>query len=290
MADNLNQNQFSQIPVQGEMDLQFEGSVVSAIVDASSATLIAGQPVKLVDSSSPLPKVTALTANTDVTWGFVSYNPKDGDFPANARLEIALVNSVMWMTAGAAIARGAKLEVVYTTNKVITNAGTNPLVGYAFDKAAADGDLIRVWVLPSAYTVAQTIADIAGLQTALDAETKVAIVTATLAEINAGKVLIAGVTGKKITIVNMTRRVTGSAAVATSADVQSDATSVKVMVDLIAALTNGAVIINKEANATPGAGWAVELPVNEGVAVANIGSAMTTLTSIKYTITYRQAA
>ncbi len=166
---SLNPNQFNMIPVQGGMDLQFGGSVFSFAVDASQATaLVAGQPVLLYDRAVPLPTVVGLAANTDNAFGFVVRNLKDATFPANSRVEIATSGSVMYMTAGAAIARGAKIEVVYNTNKVITNAGTNPVAGYALDKAAADGDLIRVYVINSA-TSAQVIADIAGLQNALDA-------------------------------------------------------------------------------------------------------------------------
>jgi predicted RecA/RadA family phage recombinase len=287
----LNQNQFAQATVQGQMDLEFTGGgVISGQVYASEATaLVAGQPIKMVDSAGGVPKVTALTANTDATFAYVARNIKDQNFPAGAAVELAMNGSIMYMTSGAAIARGAKLENVYNTVKVITNAGTNPVCGVALDKATATDQLIRVLIL-TPVTSSQTIADIAGLQTALDARNQTVTVTCSLAELNAGKVLIAGVTGKKITVTGLTRRVTGNAAAATSVDVQSDATSVKVFVDLIAALTTGAVIINKETNCTPGAGWAVELPVNEGVEAQSVGSALTTLTSIQYTVTYRQAA
>jgi hypothetical protein len=283
----LNINQFAMSTVQGQMDLQFNGSVISAQVDSTQATnLVAGQAVKLVDSAGGVPKVVGLAANTDSTFGYVIRNLKDVDFPAYAQLEIALQGSVMYMTAGAAIARGASIEVVYTTNKVITNAGVNPVAGYALDKAAADGDLIRVYVLTPAFQSAQVIGDISGLQTALYQRVQTARVVCTLSEINAGKELVPAVTGKSIRVVGLTRRVVGSAAVATSADVQSGTTAVKVMVDAIAALTNGAVIINKETNCVPGAGWAADLPASESLVVANVGSTMTTLTSITYTVSY----
>lgn len=138
-------NQFALTTEQGQLDLQASQNVLTCQVSSSESTsIVAGQPVKLEDSAGGLPKVLALTGATSKTFGFVVRNLKDATREANETLEVAIAGSIMYMTAGAAIARGAKLEVVYTTNKVITSAGTNPVVGYALDKAAADGDIIRV--------------------------------------------------------------------------------------------------------------------------------------------------
>lgn len=143
-----NVNQFAQTPEQGFLDLQTgQSNVLNGGISLSEAgTLIAGQAVKMEDSAGGVPKFLKLAANTDKTFGFVVYNQKDTGFTAGMGASIAIDGSVMYMTAGAAIARGAKLEVVYTTDKVITSAGTNPVVGIALDKAAADTDLIRVLI------------------------------------------------------------------------------------------------------------------------------------------------
>jgi hypothetical protein len=193
---SLNVNQFAMQTVQGAPDLQFHGSVISAQVDAAQATaLVPGQAVKLATTAGGLPKVIGLAANTDASFGFVLRNFKDASFAAKSNLEIALINSVMWMTAGAAITRGAKLEVVYTTNKVISNAGTNPVIGFALDTAAADGDLIRVYIVTQSYQSAQVIADIAGLQAALDAlgESAVSQAITALTTVGAGTITAAGI-------------------------------------------------------------------------------------------------
>ena len=143
----INPNQFALEPVQGEVDMTVQGQVVSAQVYASEATaLVAGQAVKLIDSAGGVPTVTACTSNTDPVFGFVIRNAKDINFAAGDRLEVALNGVLLYMTAGGAIARGGAVEQVYSTQKVIASAGLNPTVGYAFDKAAADGDLIRVFV------------------------------------------------------------------------------------------------------------------------------------------------
>lgn len=140
-------NQFAQTPEVGDLDLQHPGNVFSCAVASTQATaLVPGQAVKLADVAGGAPKVIGLAANTDKSFGFVVRNLKDAQFAAGATLEVCAGGAVMWMTAGAAISRGANLEVVYTTNKVITNAGTNPVIGQALDKASADGDIIRVLV------------------------------------------------------------------------------------------------------------------------------------------------
>lgn len=141
-------NQFKMTPEQGQLDLTTFGQVETMQVDAAQATpLIPGQPIKIVDSAGGLPKVVALAANTDVTDGFVNYNVRKPSFAAGDAVEISRLGAVMWMTAGGAIARDGEIEVVYTTTKVIAAAGTNPKVGKAYDKAAADGDLIRVYIM-----------------------------------------------------------------------------------------------------------------------------------------------
>lgn len=146
MAQNI--NQFGQTPEVGDLDLLYPGGVLTCMVNqGSSSTIVPGQPVRLADvAKGGVPKVIPLTANTQPTFGFAIRNLKDASYTDGDPLEVAWGRSVMFMTAGAAIVPGAKVEVVYTTNKVITAAGTNPMVGYALDKATADGDVIRVLI------------------------------------------------------------------------------------------------------------------------------------------------
>lgn len=145
----LSLNTFNVTPIQGQMDLPDFSSVITGQVDTAFAgtALVPGQAVKQIAASSGLPKFTALTANTDKTAGFVAYDPKDASYAANKPFECAISGGVMFMTSGAAIAAGANLEVVYnggTGGTVITNAGTNPVVGTALDSASAASQLIRV--------------------------------------------------------------------------------------------------------------------------------------------------
>lgn len=143
---NVNPNQFEQAPIQGQLDLNITGQG-RQIAGIAGEALIAGQAVKLDTSNTgKVPKFVAAAA-TDVPFGFVAYDTKNDSVASGDRVIVAMDGAVMWMTAGAAINPKAKLEIVAASKKVITNAGTNKLVGVAIDKAAADGDLIRVYIL-----------------------------------------------------------------------------------------------------------------------------------------------
>ena len=146
----LNPNQFRQSTEPGYLDLQTGlNNVLSCVHKAGeSVALVPGQAVKIVDSATPIPAVEATDADTEVPFGFVVRNLKDADFPANAALEVARTGTIMFMTAGAAIARGADVAYDLATNKVITRATTDAKCGVALDKAAADTSIIRVIIEP----------------------------------------------------------------------------------------------------------------------------------------------
>jgi len=142
-----NINAFSMETVQGASDLSFHGSVITCQIDAAEgATMVAGEAVLVTDNAGGVPKVEQLGADTDGTFGFIVRNMKDASFSAGDRCEVAMQGSVLYMTAGAAIARGAQVEYDVSAIKVITAAGTNPVVGWALDKATADGGLVRVFI------------------------------------------------------------------------------------------------------------------------------------------------
>ncbi len=144
----LNQNQFTEQIIQGVVTQALNTNTISCAVYASETTpLIAGQAVKIVDSAGGVPKVTAVTADTDDVFGFVNYNQKNIDFAAGEAVEISFFRgNIMWMTSSAAIARNAKVMVVVTGTKVATRASTGICVGRAIDKATAGDQLIRVLI------------------------------------------------------------------------------------------------------------------------------------------------
>lgn len=126
------------------------GTVVSQhsyqIDPASVATFGPASAVKFVDGTTPLPRVEKAAA-TDKIVGFIVYSTIKNVPVAGDIVNVAFTDSEIVMEAGAAIVRGAQLEIVATGDKVITSAGTNKIIGIALDKAAADGDLIRVRIL-----------------------------------------------------------------------------------------------------------------------------------------------
>lgn len=276
----LSPNQFSMTEVQGQLDFLMNNNVIAGQAYASLVTpLVAGQAVKIVNDGTAIPSFTALAANTDVTFGFVVRSQRNPTFPALQAFELAINDTVMYMTSGAAIARGAQVEVSYADNTVITSAGINPVIGYALDRATASGQLIRVYI----NTLGQS-QPVAATNTVQSVE-----VTATLAEINAGKVLIPGVGSKQVTVLDYTARVAGNFATGTAVLLEStNGTPVVASTIAEAALTTGAILKPASANTTLGAGFSVPLGVGDGVKVANSGSAQTGGTSIQFTILYTQ--
>ena len=146
MAQNL--NQFKQSVEKGMLDLSTgTRSVVSCDVHSTSAGLVQGQAVKLVDVAGGIPNVVEIAADTDDVFGFVCYNLKDGSYVAGQKVEIAFFRAaVMYMEASAAFAPATKLMPVLSGQKVATATTGKRIVGIALDKAAASGDIVRVMI------------------------------------------------------------------------------------------------------------------------------------------------
>ncbi len=143
----LNQNQFAQEVVKGLVDLRYSVNTIPCRVSSSeSVALVPGQLVKLVDVAGGSPVVTAVTADTDTVFGVVNYNIRDVSFAASSAVEISSSLNIVYLEASAAIARGAGVMPVITGQKVATATASKTTVGIALDKAAADGDLIRVLI------------------------------------------------------------------------------------------------------------------------------------------------
>lgn len=144
-------------PLKGQVDELISYNTIPCVVDQSqSGTLVPGQPVKLVDNTSGVPSVIACTADTDVVFGYVNYSAKQNAYAAGDALQVSVQGNVMYMEASAAIARGAAVKVVIAGQKVATATTGATIGGWAFDKASANGDMIRVWIkgFGSVYTAA----------------------------------------------------------------------------------------------------------------------------------------
>lgn len=149
-----NPNQRLQNTEQGQVDILINPAILSGqIGSAETETLVPGSPVKLADVAGGIPQFRVATADDDEVFGYIVRNIKDATYVALAVCEVAFSGSVMYMTAGAAIARGAKVESDVSEVEVITQSA-NPAIGIALDKASAAADLIRVLITAPGSSIA----------------------------------------------------------------------------------------------------------------------------------------
>lgn len=146
-----NQNQSKQTPVKGAIHFAKDGGAISAQLDSTTAgNIVPGTCVKCVDSSGGIPKVVECDADENDVFGVVLFDGRHQNYDSGDRLEI-LRDGALWMEASAAIARNADVMLVVTGSKIATATSTNRIIGKAYDKCSADGDLIPVLVkLPGA--------------------------------------------------------------------------------------------------------------------------------------------
>lgn len=156
------QNQFAQSELVGLIDMRVgPTNVLACQVDVSVAAAAApnnviypGQGVKIVaNTTGGIPKVAPITGKADAWIGFVRYNIKDQVYTSGQNLEIAMMGSVIWLYATAAITQFAEvcLDSTYVGGVQPTGA-TATKVGWAVDGCSAAG-LIRVMLLQnSAWT------------------------------------------------------------------------------------------------------------------------------------------
>lgn len=147
-AQQLSQNAFTMTTIAGVVDPTVSfGGTIPVMVDASEVeTLYPGDPVMIVDSAGGVPKVTLCTADSDECLGFVNYNIKTVGFVAGDAMEISIGGNTQYLYATGAIARGVEVVLDRTNNgvKAANGSGGENIVGWAYDKATALGQLIRV--------------------------------------------------------------------------------------------------------------------------------------------------
>lgn len=145
----ISQNSFAQTSTRGKVDMSKSPNTHSALVDqAEAGKLYAGTPVKVADTAGGPLKVLACTADSDNCIGFVNYDVKKAVFEAGDPLEISMPGNVIELYATAPIARFArvKLDLVNGGVAPVAGSGGEAIVGYAYDKAVAAGESIRVYV------------------------------------------------------------------------------------------------------------------------------------------------
>lgn len=151
----LQPNQFDQALVAGFVDQKLSLGTYSCQVDSSQTTaLLPGQAVKIVDNAGGVPKVAACAANSDNVFGFISATGmKDQSYAAGQAVEVAGAGNTVYLYATSAVARGAQVQLDYLSTAAVTalvGSSGAANIGYAYDKAAAAGALIRVKIMETA--------------------------------------------------------------------------------------------------------------------------------------------
>lgn len=150
-----NPNQFDQTVTLGMLDLAFNPDTVAVQIDSSQATaLVAGSFVKIVDSAGGVPKVIGCTADADEAMGVIVYNIKNAAYLPGMAAQVAMADNVVYLMATAAIARGVRVAMENDTIggvKPLAASGGADIVGWAYDKASAAGQMIRVKLLTPSY-------------------------------------------------------------------------------------------------------------------------------------------
>lgn len=134
-----------------------------------------------------------------------------------------------------------------------------------------------------------TVVEAAGSINYSATKQQVAINTVLIAESNAagGKIIIPGVVGKTITVLDFTCVVTGAYTTNTALLLEdSNGTPVVAGTLAQAQLTNGAVLQPGATGVTLGAGFGVPLTSGKGLVVANSGTAAAGGTSTKWIVSY----
>lgn len=111
--------------------------------------------------------------------------------------------------------------------------------------------------------------------------------TVTLAELNAGKTILADLAGRTVKPVAFTITVSGDFTTGTSIEIEdTNGTPIVIASVAQAGLTDGAVIKEDETNTTVGAGFLGSLTAGKGIAVTKTGSDFAGGTSITVKVDY----
>ena len=222
----------------GETGMMSPNTYAGIIDPAESATLVGGDAVYLSDVQAGVMYFKKITSISQVPFGFVFVSHKDASFTANSPVEIAGDLDIIWCESAAQIAVGADLIPVSSGSKVKTADGTLQICGKAFDAAGGAGELIRVlvrsgWSLtaPSFSSISVsgnlTVGGVATLNEVVGPDTSFGLyskrVRVAIADVNAGKDLVAAVAGLKYRLVDAKLIAVGGAVTS------STATGVKIL-------------------------------------------------------------
>lgn len=152
MSTFLNQNQFAQTPVLGQVDFTVSPNIKSVKInpDTEATVLQSGQAFKIVDVSGP-EIIVDVAAENELAYGVAIYNPKKNIFTAGQTIDLGCVGTVIYLEVSAAIARGASVALDPTGPTVATaNPATQAQIGECLDKPSAAATLARIEIRPVA--------------------------------------------------------------------------------------------------------------------------------------------
>jgi hypothetical protein len=181
--------------------------------------------------------VLKVDADTIKPHGFVVYNAKKDSYTAEERLDIALVGSVMHMTAGEAIGKAKTVEYDADNDKVLLADGTNPTCGFTLDKAAQDTDLIRVYITAMPQNV-MVLDDITAVDDLVVNDDLTVVGAATVGEtldVTGASTLTGGVTAESTLSVAGATTLTGAVTLGTD---ELTATEINAVADVSGRLVN----------------------------------------------------
>lgn len=139
-------------PVRGNLALLPNQKILQGCVVSSNetATLVPGDVVTLATGDNANQIVVKKAAVTDLPFGVVVASAIKTGYAAGEHVSVLPEEGYVYLVAGGAIARGAKVQFNPTTGKVDdTTTASNGYVGIALTTAAADGDFVIVQVKPS---------------------------------------------------------------------------------------------------------------------------------------------
>lgn len=153
----LNQNQFAQTPVLGQVSEIPNANVVTVRLNpSSSAVFQAGSAVKLITGTANEILVDAVSGPTDgPVYGVITYNLRKNLLSAGDNASVACSTSYVFLEASAGINRGAKVTSTAATTgndptvATVSAPSTQYVTGVAVDSASGAGSLIRVLISPS---------------------------------------------------------------------------------------------------------------------------------------------
>ena len=155
MAQNM--NQFNQTPVVGDLDLQTNPNPATFTClfkdksETADTTMVPGEGAKLIDLetadiSGVNPIVDERALVSDPIFGVKIFNTKKNASVDGELVQIAGEGAVVFMNSGAAILRGAKVELVLATPGNVVTYSSGSEFGTALDKVSAADKIVRVLI------------------------------------------------------------------------------------------------------------------------------------------------